>query len=1189
MLLEIVSINSATGLPRGPMPDVFGLEISPILNDVGVVKFSYPNNGINRAWISEEQEFAVYMDGVELQELRCIAKEIGDNQVSEDSDGYPIEVICNTMPIVLKDAIVYPQGWPTTADPPEQQFATKTAGAIMKTLLQQAQTRGSLSAVTHASFVSATDSNSVAWPTSISLAYAAGVNYLDVVKQLVDSGLCDFKMVARDLRLYLAGTLSVDRTTGSSPVILFKGKNLTEAPSKKTSADLGNVILVAGADNKYVEVTDAPSITTWGRRERLDSQGNCADTGTLTSIGQQTLSVVKQIRQEQTAGLVFDGVSPIPFVDFNVGDWVWYDNADGTPWTKLRVKQIVLSQQDDGSFTGSATMGDLIDDLEESVVKKIKGILGGTDVSGGSKVEPARKDTLAPKTPTGLAINSSTYTAPDGTIMAQITITWNAVTQNSDNSACDDLQAYDVDWNYGSSGSVSLGYHDQIAAGTTTLYFSPVRPGQQMSARVRARDNSGNSSAWSSTVTATTVSDTTPPATPSTPTGEAYLGTVTVRWNGLDNVGAVMASDFSHIEIHRSTVSGFTPSGTTLVGSMDRRGYVSFTDVDYDVPVYFKFKSVDKAGNVQSVASNELSLTPTRLVSADIGDIDLTYKDFAYKDQDNLVPDGSFESAAARAARPLTYFTYSNAAANRYNGDWFLRLAHAAGMDNIYEPISDPIDVIPGEVYWGRMALRGTSSPAANGDIVLSARITFNDNTTSDYNFCSPVDSSNVYNLYSGSITIPANAKSMVLQLWTWGTTTVGAVSYVDTVEVRRVIGTALIQDAAITTAKIADAQITNAKIGNAEISSAKINDVTANKITTGTLTAVVTISGTIRTAASGARVVIDSNGIEAFNSAGTKTVDINSSDGSASITGTFQTGMTGARVALESAAAQIIKFYSGSASEYVEGSISSTVSGSGSFAYSYLDITPPRLKSSTSGHPNLRLSGRLAGSEALGDITLTGGGFFYVQMTGGIEGTGGPFYWNGDGTTPFQINWTSGGDAGLELLRAGAAFLDLKRNSVISGDNSAVIQSQDRGLVIGTWNGTNHSTYTVRSFTIRDYAAAAGTAVHVDGNGVLRKTSSSLRYKQQIEDLVDNGDWIDVIRPVSFKENGAVEELGDDAPLRYGFIAEEVADINSLEPVVVRWGDQVETVQYDRMVPLLVLEIRRLRARLDELESAGV
>lgn len=65
------------------------------------------------------------------------------------------------------------------------------------------------------------------------------------------------------------------------------------------------------------------------------------------------------------------------------------------------------------------------------------------------------------------------------------------------------------------------------------------------------------------------------------------------------------------------------------------------------------------------------------------------------------------------------------------------------------------------------------------------------------------------------------------------------------------------------------EATIGTTEIDDLAVTTAKINDCTVNKLTTGTLTATITNSGTIQTAASGARVVIDSTGIKSYASTG--------------------------------------------------------------------------------------------------------------------------------------------------------------------------------------------------------------------------------------------------------------------------------------------------------------------------------
>lgn len=73
----------------------------------------------------------------------------------------------------------------------------------------------------------------------------------------------------------------------------------------------------------------------------------------------------------------------------------------------------------------------------------------------------------------------------------------------------------------------------------------------------------------------------------------------------------------------------------------------------------------------------------------------------------------------------------------------------------------------------------------------------------------------------------------------------------------------------------------------NASIADALIGSLTAGKITAGTLSSVVTISGRIATANTGARVELNSTGLQSFNAGGTQTVGINN-DGSAFFNGTI-------------------------------------------------------------------------------------------------------------------------------------------------------------------------------------------------------------------------------------------------------------------------------------------------------------
>ena len=122
---------------------------------------------------------------------------------------------------------------------------------------------------------------------------------------------------------------------------------------------------------------------------------------------------------------------------------------------------------------------------------------------------------------------------------------------------------------------------------------------------------------------------------------------------------------------------------------------------------------------------------------------------------------------------------------------------------------------------------------------------------------------------------------------------------------------------------------------------------------------------------------------------------------------------------------------------------------------------------------------------------------------------------------------------------------------------------------------------------------------VYVFADGLLARSTSSIKYKTEIETLQDSyADNILNCRPVWYRSSSSL----DNTDWGYwGFIAEEVAEI---DPRLVNWkttditydgnGSTVETpcdpepegVQYDRFVPHLLNLIKRQQAAIETLET---
>jgi len=204
-----------------------------------------------------------------------------------------------------------------------------------------------------------------------------------------------------------------------------------------------------------------------------------------------------------------------------------------------------------------------------------------------------------------------------------------------------------------------------------------------------------------------------------------------------------------------------------------------------------------------------------------------------------------------------------------------------------------------------------------------------------------------------------------------------------------------------------------------------------------------------------------------------------------------------------------------------------------------------------------------------------------------------------------FQIN--SAVDAGAILVRGrtndGAAILYFQNNS--GTVNNGFLTGFNGTLQIygGNYVGplTIAADGSLTSQPTYDQTAA-GSNVVVTSAGLIRRTSSSIKYKKDIEDLdpglVSNA--VDNLRPVWYRTKNPV---GDDKAnwSQIGLIAEEAALV---EPRIVRYrtvevqasgeiraevpleNPEPEDIDYGRLSVLLLAEIQQLKLRISQLES---
>jgi hypothetical protein len=111
------------------------------------------------------------------------------------------------------------------------------------------------------------------------------------------------------------------------------------------------------------------------------------------------------------------------------------------------------------------------------------------------------------------------------------------------------------------------------------------------------------------------------------------------------------------------------------------------------------------------------------------------------------------------------------------------------------------------------------------------------------------------------------------------------------------------------------------------------------------------------------------------------------------------------------------------------------------------------------------------------------------------------------------------------------------------------------------------------------------GDAVNVviDSNGQLGTMVSSERFKEDIQDMGDASSGLLRLRPVTYRYKQAYKD--GSKPTDYGLIAEEVADIYP-DLVVKNKDGQIQTVQYQKLTPMLLNELQKQTQQIHSLED---
>lgn len=341
-----------------------------ILNQAGSGSFEISRTDVvggNENLLTEQNLILARVDGIDT--FKWIIESIDPTYV-DSSERQMIQVKGRGLLAIFENAVVYPE---TLTDPEslERNF-TGTGGAILRTLIQEAQARGGLNGI-QIDWTATEDSVGTPLGEQIETSFHAGTPLTSVIDKLANGmGLFDIE-IQPDMKVKLYTRKGKDK---SDEIIYRQGQGLVSHKKDTDATEVANVLLVEGDDGKIVEVGHSGSQEIYGRRESYLQARNVKQG--LGRYGQMELERSAEPKWGIQADIVEYKISDEetikPFRNYDTGDWLGIyiapltENDSGFD-ESLRVQGITVSE-DDGILNYTLDLNNLM--LEQQIQLKQK-------------------------------------------------------------------------------------------------------------------------------------------------------------------------------------------------------------------------------------------------------------------------------------------------------------------------------------------------------------------------------------------------------------------------------------------------------------------------------------------------------------------------------------------------------------------------------------------------------------------------------------------------------------------------------------------------------------------------------------------------------------------------------------------------------------------------------------------------
>jgi hypothetical protein len=228
--------------------------------------------------------------------------------------------------------------------------------------------------------------------------------------------------------------------------------------------------------------------------------------------------------------------------------------------------------------------------------------------------------------------------------------------------------------------------------------------------------------------------------------------------------------------------------------------------------------------------------------------------------------------------------------------------------------------------------------------------------------------------------------------------------------------------------------------------------------------------------------------------------------------------------------------------------------------------ITGTNLQTATSGR-RVFISGTTAifydeSGERTGTITVSGSANESIMQING----------------PFASRSISFSSSNTFIAGGGGTYIDLSDAPVINMNGNVSVTGR-----VTTSAGLQSL------FSFNNQVGSGARDLFITSAGNLGTTLSSIRIKEDIENLNLPVDAIFSIQPKSFKFKVDIEEFGkENAPISVGFIAEEMHEAGLTDFVYYDKDGQVDGISYTRYVVALQAAVKNLNDRITAIENGA-